>query len=349
MGFKESFLRWWKNDYTTSCPSVGGQAVMEGVMMKGPKCTAITVRKSDGTMTYITKPNREIGKKHKWLKFPIIRGIANFAVMLVDGMKTLTDSADMAGLDAEEPTAFEKKLAKIFHCKPNDVMMTTAVVLAVLMAIGLFVALPYLFMWLLRKVMGDPWLSIVYGLIRICLFLGYVYLVSRLKEIKRVFMYHGAEHKSIFCFEHGDDLTVENARKYTRFHPRCGTSFLMIVMIISLLVAIILNTTLPKSITGNFLLGFLVKLLMVLPVAGISYEILKWLGRAKDTPVIKILKWPGLMTQRLTTAEPDDSMLEVALVSLKASLGWEKPLPECYYEKPEPEAEDVKTEDGETA
>ncbi|MBQ4227824.1 MAG: DUF1385 domain-containing protein [Clostridia bacterium] len=347
MGFKESFLRWWKNDYTTSCPSVGCQAVMEGVMMKGPKCTAITVRKSDGTMTYITKPNREIGKKHKWLKIPIVRGIANFGVMLVDGMKTLTDSADMAGLDAEEPTAFEKKLAKLFHCKPNDVMMTTAVVLAVLMAIGLFVALPYLFMWLLRKVMGDPWLSIVYGLIRICLFLGYVYLVSRLKEIKRVFMYHGAEHKSIFCFEHGDDLTVENARKYTRFHPRCGTSFLMIVMIISLLVAIVLNTTLPKSITGNFLLGFLVKLLMVLPVAGISYEILKWLGRAKDTPIIKILKWPGLMTQRLTTAEPDDSMLEVALVSLKASLGWEKPLPESYYEPDKAEEESADAEDGE--
>ncbi len=349
MGFKESFLRWWKNDYTTSCPSVGGQAVMEGVMMKGPKCTAITVRKSDGTMTYITKPNREIGKKHKWLKIPIVRGIANFGVMLVDGMKTLTDSADMAGLDAEEPTAFEKKLAKLFHCKPNDVMMTTAVILAVLMAIGLFVALPYLFMWLLRKVMGDPWLSIVYGLIRICLFLGYVYLVSRLKEIKRVFMYHGAEHKSIFCFEHGDDLTVENARKYTRFHPRCGTSFLMIVMIISLLVAIVLNTTLPKSITGNFLLGFLVKLLMVLPVAGISYEILKWLGRAKDTPIIKILKWPGLMTQRLTTAEPDDSMLEVALVSLKASLGWEKPLPESYYETDKAEEESADAEDGEKA
>ena len=322
---------------------------MEGVMMKGPKCTAITVRKSDGTMTYITKPNREIGKKHKWLKIPIVRGIANFGVMLVDGMKTLTDSADMAGLDAEEPTAFEKKLAKLFHCKPNDVMMTTAVILAVLMAIGLFVALPYLFMWLLRKVMGDPWLSIVYGLIRICLFLGYVYLVSRLKEIKRVFMYHGAEHKSIFCFEHGDDLTVENARKYTRFHPRCGTSFLMIVMIISLLVAIVLNTTLPKSITGNFLLGFLVKLLMVLPVAGISYEILKWLGRAKDTPIIKILKWPGLMTQRLTTAEPDDSMLEVALVSLKASLGWEKPLPESYYETDKAEEESADAEDGEKA
>ena len=349
MGFKESFLRWWKNDYTTSCPSVGGQAVMEGVMMKGPKCTAITVRKSDGTMTYITKPNREIGKKHKWLKIPIVRGIANFGVMLVDGMKTLTDSADMAGLDAEEPTAFEKKLAKLFHCKPNDVMMTTAVILAVLMAIGLFVALPYLFMWLLRKVMGDPWLSIVYGLIRICLFLGYVYLVSRLKEIKRVFMYHGAEHNSILCFEHGDDLTVENARTYTRFHPRCGTSFLMIVMIISLLVAIVLNTTLPKSITGNFLLGFLVKLLMVLPVAGISYEILKWLGRAKDTPIIKILKWPGLMTQRLTTAEPDDSMLEVALVSLKASLGWEKPLPESYYETDKAEEESADAEDGEKA
>jgi Predicted metal-dependent enzyme len=348
MSFKENFIRWWKNDYSNTCPSVGGQAVMEGVMMKGPKCTAITVRKADGKMTYITKPNRTVGEKHKWLKIPIVRGVANFAVMLADGIKTLTDSADMAGLDLEEPTAFEKKMAKVFKCKPDDVMMASAVILAVVLAIGLFVALPYLCMWLLRKVMTDPWLSIVYGLIRICLFLGYVYLCSRLKEIKRVFMYHGAEHKSIFCFEHGDELTVENARKYTRFHPRCGTSFLMIVMIISLIIAVFLNSVLPKSITGNFLLGFLVKLLMVLPVAGISYEILKWLGRAKDTPIIKILKWPGLMTQRLTTAEPDDSMLEVALVSLKASLGWEKPLPESYYDEETAEPENQEdTGDGE--
>ncbi len=349
MSFKESFIRWWKNDYPATCASVGGQAVMEGVMMKGPACQAITVRQPDGKLALVTRPNREIGKKHKWVKIPVVRGVVNFGVTLYDGVKTLTDSADMAGLDTEEPTRFEKKLAKIFHTDPEKVVMGVAVALAVVMALALFVGIPYVCMWLLKKFMGDPWLTIVYGLIRIALFIAYVYLTSRLKEIKRVFMYHGAEHKSIFCYEHGDALTVENARKYTRFHPRCGTSFLVIVMIISLIVAVILNVVLPKSITDNFILGFLVKLLMVLPVAGISYEILKALGRAKDTAIVKILKWPGLMTQHLTTQEPDDSMLEVALVSLKAALGMEKPLPEEYYkeETPEEAAEEAAEETAE--
>ncbi|MCR4622174.1 MAG: DUF1385 domain-containing protein [Clostridiales bacterium] len=346
MSFKESFLRWWKNDYPATCASVGGQAVMEGVMMKGPVCQAITVRQPDGKMALVTRPNREIGKKHKWLKIPIVRGVVNFGVTLYDGVKTLTDSADMAGMEAEEPTRFEKKLAKMLHTEPEKVVMAMAVVLAVVMAVALFVGIPYVCRWLLMKVMGNPWLDIVYGLIRIALFIAYVYLTSRLKEIKRVFMYHGAEHKSIFCYERGDELTVENARKYTRFHPRCGTSFLVIVMIISLIVAVLLNLVLPESITHNFLLGFLVKLLMVLPVAGVSYEILKALGRAKDTTIVKILKWPGLMTQHLTTQEPDDSMLEVALVSLKAALGMEKPLPEEYYreENAEESSEETPTE-----
>ena len=352
MSLKEKFLAWWKNDYKESCPSVGGQAVMEGVMMKGPKCTAITVRKTDGTMTYITKPNKTVGEKHKWLKWPFIRGVANFIMMLGDGVKTIMDSADMAGLDTEEPTKFEKKMAKLFGCKPEDVMMVSAVVLAVLMAVGLFILAPLGISELVEKVLDihDPWKTVIYMFTRIALFVGYLYLATRLKEIKRVFMYHGAEHKSIFCFEHGEELTVENARKQSRFHPRCGTSFLVIVMIISLLVALIVNGILPQDL--NFFLKFLVKLLLLLPVAGISYEVLKTLGRAKNTWLVRALRWPGLMAQRLTTQEPDDSMLEVALVSLKASLGWEKPLPESYYavkeaedeEEAAPEAED-KTEE----
>ena len=333
MSLKDKFMAWWKNDYKESCPSVGGQAVMEGVMMKGPKCTAITVRKPDGTMTYVTKPNKIIGQKHKWLKIPFIRGIANFILMLADGVKTITDSAEMAELDSGEPTKFEKKMSKIFGCKPDDVMMVTAVLLAVVMAIGLFILVPLGISELVEKVLHihDPWKTVIYCFVRIALFLGYLFLCSRLKEIKRVFMYHGAEHKSIFCFEHAEELTVENARKQSRFHPRCGTSFLVIVMIISLVVALIVNAILPDGM--NFLLKFLVKLLLLLPVAGISYEVLKTLGRARDTALVRVLRWPGLMAQRLTTQEPDDSMLEVALVSLKASLGWEKPLPESYYEE----------------
>ena len=345
MNFKEKFKAWWNNDYKTSCPSVGGQAVMEGVMMKGPKCTATTVRKTDGEMTYITKPNKVIGQKHKWLKLPFIRGVANFIIMLADGVKTITESADMAGFDTGEPTKFEKAMAKVFKCKPDDVMMATAVVLAVVLAVGLFILAPLGISELVEKILGitDPWKTVIYCMMRILLFIGYLILTTQMKEIKRVLMYHGAEHKSIFCFENGLELTVENARKQIRFHPRCGTSFLVIVMLISLVAALIVNAVLPNDI--NFFLKFLVKLLLLLPVAGISYEVLKTLGRARDTRLVRILRWPGLMAQRLTTKEPDDSMLEVALVSLKASLGKEKPLPDSYYTKEEqPEAADVKAE-----
>ena len=340
MSFKQRFMAWWKNDYKDSLPSVGGQAVMEGVMMKGPVCTAITVRKADGTMTYVTKPNKKIGEKHPWLKLPIVRGVANFCVMLVDGMKTLTDSADMAGLDAEEPTKFEKKVAKIFKCKPDDVMMAFAVVLAILLAVALFFVLPISLEWLVKKIIkSELAVNLIGGVIRICVFLLYVFFCSRLKEIKRVFMYHGAEHKSIHCFEHGEELTVENARKYTTLHPRCGTSFLMIVMIISILLFTLFSELVHGIVNTNIFLRIITKLALLPVVAGVSYEVLKWLGRAKDTTIIKILKWPGLMTQKLTTSEPDDSMLEVALVSLKASLGWEKPLPDSYYEEKTSEEE----------
>lgn len=340
--FTEGFKQWWTGEYKDGIPSVGGQAVMEGVMMKGPACTAIAVRKSDGTITYTTKPNRKIGEKHKWLRWPIIRGVANFGIMMVEGMKTITESADMAGLDAEEPTKFEKKVAGWLHCKPDDVMMGTAVVLAIVLAIGLFFVLPISLEWLVRKVIkSELAVNLIGGIIRICVFLLYIWFCTRLKEIRRVFMYHGAEHKSIFCFEHGDELTVENARKYTRLHPRCGTSFLMIVMIISILLFTLFNEVVHGAINSNVFLRIISKLALLPIIAGVSYEVLKWLGRAKDTAVIKVLKWPGLMTQKLTTSEPEDEMLEVALVALKASLGWEKPLPESYYEeKAEETAED---------
>lgn len=347
MSFSEKFKSWWTGEYKDALPSVGGQAVMEGVMMKGPKGTAITVRKADGTMTYVLKPSKRPGEKHKWMRLPFIRGIVNFCVMLVEGMKTLTDSADMAGLDAEEPTKFEKKVAGWLHCKPDDVMMASAVVLAVILAVGLFSLLPNFLGSLIKRAgMGEFMTSLCSGIIRITLFLIYISLCSRMKEIRRVFMYHGAEHKSIHCFEHGDELTVENARKYTTLHPRCGTSFLVIVMVISILCSTLFGLIMPESVNKSMLWRMISRIWLVLPVSGISYEVLKSLGRAKDTKLVKILRYPGLMAQKLTTAEPDDSMLEVALVSLKASLGWEKPLPESYYEET---AEEPAAEEGEAA
>ena len=201
--FKERFHWWWTGKYPNERPSVGGQAVMEGVMMRGTKCSAIAVRKGDGTITYVTKPIKKPADKHKWMGWPIIRGIVNFAIMLVEGMKTLTESADMAGLEAEEPTKFEKKVSEALHVKPDDVMMACAVVLAVVLAIGLFFVLPISLEWLVRKVIhSELVVNLIGGVIRICVFLLYVYFCSRMKEIHRVFMYHGAEHKSIFCYEH---------------------------------------------------------------------------------------------------------------------------------------------------
>lgn len=338
--FTEAFKHWWTGKYPDACPSVGGQAVMEGVMMRGPVCEAITVRKQDGTLVYTTKPIKKV--KHKWMTWPIIRGVVNFGMMLADGMKIITESADMAGFDAEEPSKFEKKLAKIFHCKSDDVMMATAVILAVILAIGLFFVLPISLEWCVKQLIKNELVvNLIGGVIRICVFVLYVYLCSKLKEIRRVFMYHGAEHKTIYCFENGEELTVENARKYTTLHPRCGTSFLMIVMVISILLFTLFSQLVGGVVNSNIFLRILTKLALLPLIAGVSYEVLKWLGRAKDTPIIRILKWPGLMTQKLTTKEPDDAMLEVAIVSLKASLGDKKPLPASYYEKDEEEKADA--------
>ena len=210
---------------------------------------------------------------------------------------------------------------------------------------GLFSLLPNFLGSLIKKSIDNEFtVSLLSGLIRITLFLLYVFLCTRLKEIRRVFMYHGAEHKSIHCFEHGDELTVENARKYTTLHPRCGTSFLVIVMVISILCSTLFGLLMPKAVNESMLWRMLSRIWLVLPVSGISYEVLKSLGRARDTALVKALRWPGLMAQKLTTAEPDDSMLEVALVSLKASLGCEKPLPDSYYETNEEAPEQTEKE-----
>lgn len=320
--FWKGFKDWFFGRQESNCLSVGGQAVMEGVMMKAPGRVALAVRKSDGKIVYKLREEVPLSKKYPWMGWPIIRGVVSFLVSLVGGVKVLAESADMAGLDAEEPSAFEKKLAGWLHMKPDDVMMACAVVLALVLSVGLFFAVPVGIETLVRRVIESNLLvKIIGGIVRISVFLLYVYLCSKLKEIRRVFMYHGAEHKSIFCYEAGEELTVENARKFSRLHPRCGTSFLVIVMVISIVVFLFLgnnSTNLFKRLGSQ---------LILLPlVAGISFEVLKGLARAENTPIVRALKWPGLMVQKITTAEPDDEMLEVALVSLKASLNYEDPL-----------------------
>ena len=321
--FTKGFKDWFFGRMPEGCVSVGGQAVMEGVMMQGPELTAVAVRQESGKIVYKVKKTVRPGDKYPFLRWPLIRGVVSFILSLVNGMKTLTESAEMAGQQAEEPSKFEKKIAQMLHCKPDDVMIAVAVVLALVLSIALFFALPVGIETLVKMFVKSKLLvNIIGGIVRITVFLLYVYLCSKLKEIRRVFQYHGAEHKSIFCFEHGEALTVENARKYTTLHPRCGTSFLVIVMVLSIIVFLFFGND-----STNVFERLLSRLLLLPLVAGLSYEVLKGLARAEDTPLVRALKWPGLMVQKITTAEPDDSMLEVALVSLKAALGEKNPLP----------------------
>jgi len=331
--FVKKFADWFTGRDMANGPiSVGGQAVMEGVMMKGPEYTAIAVREKSGRIVTKRDKSISVGKKYKFLRWPIIRGVVNFVVMHYGGMKTLLDSAEMAGEEMEEPSKFEKKVACVLHVKPDDVMMGVAVVLAVAMAVGLFFVLPTFVESLLKKAISSMVLINLLGaVVRMCVFLLYVVLCSRMKEIKRVFMYHGAEHKAVFCYEAGLPLTVENAQKFTTLHPRCGTSFLVFVMLISFVVF-----TLLGSDATNVFARVGSRLALLPLVAGLSYELLRWLGRAKDNAFIKALKWPGLMVQKITTAQPDDSMVEVAICALKYALDMPDAVP-VYEEENEPE------------
>ena len=318
-----------------ACVSVGGQAVMEGVMMQGPEKMALAVRRPDGKIELRIKPVKKLAKKYPILGWPVIRGVVNFAAQLGSGMKTLMESAELAGMDADEPSEFEKKVAKFLHMKPDDVMMIVAVLLALVMMIGLFFVIPTGVESLLKRFIDNRLLlNAIGGILRMGMFLAYVGAVSRLKEIRRVFQYHGAEHKSIFCFESGRELTVQNAQTFTTLHPRCGTSFLVIVFTISILVFTFLGTD-----SENVFLRVGSRLALLPLTAGVSYEILKWLGRAEDTRLVRALKWPGLMVQKLTTAEPDDGMVEVALVALKAALDMPNPLPDELNPEMEQEKE----------
>ena len=297
--------------------SIGGQAVMEGVMMRGPYKTTVAVRKPDGD---IEKKIDENGVKTraKFFKLPVIRGCVNFVDSLVIGMKALMYSAEFVDLEAdeEEESKFDKWLEEKLGDKIKDVVIYAAVAISIVLSVGLFMILPTV---LTRLVEAIPvikpitetrlFTSVFEGIIRMVIFLGYMILVSQMKEIKRVFEYHGAEHKTIACYEAGEELTVENVRKHTRFHPRCGTSFLLFVMIIS----IILFMLLPKT---GIILRVLMRLALLPVVAGLSYEVIKWAGRSKNKTVCTLSK-PGLWLQKLTTREPDDSQIEVAIAAME--------------------------------
>lgn len=303
--------------------SIGGQAVMEGVMMRGPYKTVTAVRKPDGE---ITKKIDENGTKTRpgICKVPIIRGCVSFVDSLVIGMKALMYSAEFVDIEEEEESEskFDRWLEDKLGDKIKDVVIYFAVFLSVIFSVALFILLPSLLSGLVESIPAiesftstQTFTSVFEGVMRMAIFLGYMFLISRMKEIKRVFEYHGAEHKTIACYEGGEELTVKNVRKYTRFHPRCGTSFLLFVMIISIIVFAFLPRFDGFSGIVSILLRMGTRILCLPIVAGLSFEVIKWAGRSKSK-VVQLLSKPGLWLQRLTTREPDDSQIEVAIASM---------------------------------
>ncbi|MBQ2794968.1 MAG: DUF1385 domain-containing protein [Oscillospiraceae bacterium] len=285
--------------------SVGGQALLEGIMMKGPFKSAMAVRKPNGEIDLSVWDTKKLTGIRK---VPFVRGIFNFVDTLIQGYDCLMKSAEISGQE-EEPDKFELWLDKTFGKAAGSVFSTIVTVLALVLAIGLFFGVPALVTGLVSDfITSKVALSAIEGVIKIGLFLVYVIGVSQMKDIKRTFMYHGAEHKTIFCYEQGLDLTVENVRMQKRFHPRCGTSFLLIVLVVSVLVSSVITWE-------NLLIRVLLKVLMLPITVGISYEIIKFAGR-HDNWFTKIISAPGLWLQNFTTQEPDDSMIEIAIAAV---------------------------------
>ena len=294
---------------------IGGQAVMEGVMMKNRDRYAIAVRKPDKEIAVEIREYRSPMKNKKWRQAPIVRGILNFVESLTLGISTLTFSASFFEEEQEGQTD------KAAGNKKENVRMGLTVALALALAVGIFMVLPYyLSLFFDRYISSPTLLAFVEGMIRLLIFVGYVLLISGMEDIRRVFMYHGAEHKCINCIEHGMELTVENVRKSSRRHKRCGTSFLLFVLILSIVFFAFIRV-------DHRLLKLLLRLLLVPLIAGISYEFIRLAGRS-ESKVIDILSKPGLWLQGLTTREPDDSMIEVGIASVEAVFDWKTYLQE---------------------
>ncbi len=305
--------------------SIGGQALIEGIMMKGPKGTAMSVRMPDGTIETEVDEYVPVKNKYKILGLPIIRGVVGFAESMITGYKYLMRSADKALTEEEKEedmSKFDKWLSEHLSDKMMTVVTGVSSVLGVLLAMLIFLYLPIevvdLFdTYILKNTDLSQFHSLFEGVMRIIIFILYMYAVSKMSMIKRVFMYHGAEHKTIFCYENGLDLTVENVRKMSRFHPRCGTAFMFVMLILSMIVSFSLVVIFPALATINKALWMVIKIAILPVVMGLGYEFIKYAGK-HDNAVVKILSYPGLMMQRITTVEPTDDIIEVAIESIKA-------------------------------
>lgn len=294
--------------------SIGGQALVEGIMMRGPKVTAVGVRKPDGSIDVSEQPTQNLKDRYPILGWPIIRGTAAMIDSLRIGFKALNESAEKSveGLEEEEPSWFEKWLDRVFGEKIMNVIMGIAMVLGLAVAVVLFFMLPTWLVNLIKMGAGEglePWRSLIEGVMRIAIFIGYVALCGLQPDLRRTFQYHGAEHKTIFCYENGEELTVENVRRHIRFHPRCGTSFMVIMLGLGIVVGFFIPFTNP-------LLRTFVKLLCIPLVMGLGYELIRLCGR-RDNRLTRIIAAPGLWVQRITTKEPDDSMIEVAIAAME--------------------------------
>lgn len=301
--------------------SIGGQALIEGIMMKSPEKTALAVRMPDKSIDITYLNGKSVREKYKILKLPILRGIAGFIESMLQGYKAMMLSADKSGftdLDEEEKEKTESEKKK--EGALMSVIMVIASVLGVALAVVLFMLLPRLAVQGLRAVFKTEFSPVVRSsieqLLKLTIFVIYVWAVSFMKDIKRVFMYHGAEHKTIFCYEKGLPLTVENVREQRRFHPRCGTSFMILMILVSIIFSTIVQIIFP-SVYNIAWLWVVIKILLIPLVCGAGFEVLKICGKY-DNLATKIISAPGLWLQRITTKEPDDGMIEIAIAALKA-------------------------------
>ncbi len=314
------------NDKVCHKTSIGGQALIEGIMMQGPKGAAMSVRLPDGTIDTEMLEVKHLRDKFKPAKLPLIRGVVNMVESLLFGFKCMEKSAEKAGIDddidSEEMSKLDKWLSDHFGPKMMAVITGISMVLGVALAFGLFFYLPTFLVDTVDKYLFKDALADLHplfeGIMRMVIFVAYVWIVSKIPDIKRVFMYHGAEHKSIFCYEHGLELTVENVRKQKRFHPRCGTSFIFVVLIISIFLSSALVVIFP-GIDDVRIVWMGIKLLIMPLTVGVSYEFIKYAGKHENL-LVKILSAPGLWMQRITTQEPTDDIIEVGIESLKAVL-----------------------------
>ncbi len=341
-----------KNNKCSRYSGIGGQAVLEGVMMKNKDDYAVAIRKPDGNIEVEVDVYRGVLHESKLKKIPFIRGIFSFIDSMILGMKSINYSASFYEDEEAEETKVDKALNKLSGGKAESLLMGITTVVSIVLAIGIFILLPYFLSSLLTQyVRNASLLAIIEGAIRIIIFLAYVVAISLMKDIRRLYQYHGAEHKCINCIEKGRPLTVHNVMRSSRIHKRCGTSFMLFVVFVSIILFFFIRVQNPVY-------RVLLRIALIPVIAGISYEIIRLAGRS-DNIIIKIISAPGMLLQRLTTKEPDESMAEVAIKSVEAVFDWKAYLEEAFgyeideswlrdEELQEDEGEENGSEDGET-